>query len=983
MILLAWLLLLSCTTIFSFAQDGNRIIGYVMAATDSAPLAGATVSIKGSTIVTKTDANGRFSLIRPGLIGSLSVSFIGFQNKEINLMDVNGLLQIKLMPVDNLLDETVVIAYGHTTKRLNTGNVSRVTAKDIALQPVGNPLLALQGRMPGVEITQTSGVPGRTVEVQIRGRNSIASGNGPLYLVDGVPWLGTSLSQLDGTIGQLSPLSSLNPNDILSIDVLKDADATAIYGSRGANGVILITTKKGLKGKTSLAVNVYTGFSKVAHTMDIMNTQQYLAMRREAFKNDDVVPTNGNAPDLLLYDTTRYTDWKKLFIGNTAHLHDAQLSLTGGQANTQFRLSGGFRKEGTVFPGDLHHTRGTGTLNITHSAWQERAKLDISVSYTKDNNNLINRDLTNDIFSIPNQKLYEDDGELAWSENGSGYRFNPLATLLSTARTSTDNINLNLNARFRLMEGLDFIWASGLVKTILNEKNIAPKGTYLPSAGRISGGASFGDNMFNSWIIEPHVTYNHKIGLVDMNILLGTTLQQETTAGKTIAASNFNSESLLESLSAAAQYTATSQYALYRYQAVFGRINLNKGNKYLLNLTARRDGSSRFGPGKQFALLGAVGSAWIFSEESFMKSIAFLSYGKLRASYGITGSDNIGNYQYLDSYGAVSSSLQPYQGVSALIPKKLYNADYGWETNRKLEAALDVGFFHDRLLFSLSAFRNRSGNQLVKYRLPGQTGFTSITRNLDAVVQNKGLEIGVDATPVQKDGFKWNVSFNMTIARNKLLSFPEIESSSYAGTYEIGQPLNIRHVYPYLGVDSETGIYTFDKANGRNVVKNVDASFYGGLNNTVQYKKFQMHFFFQFSKRPNVLNYIASVPGAAGLLGVNAPVAMLDRWQRLGDESEIQRFTVRGDALTARTYYINYSDGVFTDGSFIRLKNIALSYNLPKAWCEHLKTKNLRIYLQAQNVLTWTPYKGNDPEVPSLTTLPPLRTLTAGMQLVF
>lgn len=972
-------LILSLTGYLAYCQT-YTIKGTVKSSADNAPLTGATIQINNSRNVTKTDQSGNFIINIDQESGKLKVSYLGYQNKEIDF-DINTSLSYNfdLDPQENSLDETVVIAYGQTTKRFNTGSVGRVTAAEIARQPVANPLAAMQGRIPGVEITQQSGRTGANFNVLIRGRSSIANGNEPLYLIDGVPWLSNSIGQITVGGGSQSPFNSINPSDIESIEVLKDADATAIYGSRGANGVILITTKKGSTGKTEVNLNAYTGISQVGHTMPLMNTQQYLAMRSEALANDAITPNNTNAPDLLLYDQNRYTDWKDVLIGNTAKLTDIQTSLSGGNNNTQFRLAGAYRRETNVYPGDEANKRGSGQFNLTHRSDDEKLRASFTLNYSSNDNSLPPFDLTSGIYSAPNLKVYEDDGSLAWNENGSTDRNNPLSSTLQSFNTLTNNLVSNLNLDYELAKGLHARVNAGYTNTQTDESTIRPMASYLPSASRRSGESQFADTRFRSWIVEPQLNYNKHIGNHDLDILLGASWQEELLKGTSIAASNYSSEELLHTTTGAATLNTNETYGLYRYQSVFARINYQYLKRYLINLTGRRDGSSRFGPNRQFANFGAVGAAWIFTEEYFIKnSVPWLSFGKIRGSYGLTGNDKIGNYQFMDTYGNIS---YPYDGVAGLAPQRLFNPDYEWESNRKLEFALDFGFLKDRVLISSGWFRNRSGNQLLQYTLPTQTGFSGITRNLPALVENKGWELEINTLNLQNTDFKWNTSFNITIATNKLLDFPNLESSSYANQYAIGEALNIVKVYPYLGVDPETGVWTMDIAAGRNVIKDLTPKFYGGLNNSFQYHGFQLDVFFQFVKK-DARNYLYSLPALPGLLNSNMPTALERRWQNEGDVTEIQRFGTTGAGATALTNYL-ISDGVFTDASFVRLKNVALGYNLPSNWSRKLGAKDIRIYSQAQNLFTITPYEGNDPEVTSMTTLPPLRTVSFGAQLTF
>ncbi|MEH6307235.1 SusC/RagA family TonB-linked outer membrane protein [Olivibacter sp. CPCC 100613] len=951
--------------------------GKVLSAVNNEPLEGATIRTEITSI--KTDQNGNFTVITKKDKGTFTVTYLGYQTKEIQYdISSSQYYAVKLDPQQNTLDETVVIAYGQTTKRFNTGSVGRVTAAEISRQPVANPIAALQGRIPGVEITQQSGRTGANFNVLIRGRSSIANGNEPLYLIDGVPWLSAGISKA-GSVGSQSPFNSINPSDIESIEVLKDADATAIFGSRGANGVILITTKKGKRGKTEVGLNAYTGISRVGHTMPLMNTQEYIEIRSQAFVNDNIAPTSVNAPDLALYDQQRYTNWKKILIGNTAHLSDLQLNLSGGSDKTQFRISGAYRTEENVYPGDEADKRASAQLNLDHRSENEKFRISFTSSFSDYKNNILPTDLTEGTYTAPNLLPYEDNGSLSWSENGSAVYNNPLAATLRSYRTKTQNLVSNLNANYSITKHIAIRLNAGYTTIATDEANVYPLSSFIPNNSRISGESTFANSDFNSWIVEPQLTYNRSFGNHKLEMLLGSSWQEEKSSGRIIFAGNYSSEELLFSTTGASTLNVTEEYGLYRYQAIFGRINYQYKERYLFNLTGRRDGSSRFGPGRQFANFGAIGAAWIFTNENIIKNnLAFLSFGKFRAGYGLTGNDKIGDYQFLDTYGNVR---YPYAGIGGLAPQRLYNPDYEWESNRKLEMALELGLLKDRILFLGAWFRNRSSNQLLQYTLPSQTGFRGITQNLPAEVENKGWEFEISTINLQKPAFKWNSSFNITRATNRLLDFPGLDKSSYANQYAIGESLNIVKLYPYLGVDPETGLWSVDLNNGRSVIRDLTPKFYGGLNNSFQFKGLQLDVFLQFVKKDGY-SFIHSLPALMGTTNFNQPKALTNYWAPSNIDSEIQKPSTGGQAATARSNYL-LSNGVITDASFIRLKNVSLSYRLPDRWLSSMDIKQLRIYFQGQNLLTFTGYEGNDPEVTSMRTLPPLRTLTFGIQGTF
>jgi TonB-linked SusC/RagA family outer membrane protein len=951
-------------------------------------LSGAIVTLKATSKRTTTSSEGKFT-IQAATGQTLIISNSGYDDREVLIGSDNDLTIELELNLASLLN-TVIVNKGYytTTQKLNTGNVGVVKASEIQDQPVGNLLAALEGRVPGLLITQSSGLPGAGFSVQIRGQHSILNGTNPLYLIDGVPFTNTSISLgVLSANGLQSPFNSINPGDIESIEVLKDADATAIYGSRGANGVILITTKKGKIGKTKLDLNVYTGGGKVTRTMDLLNTRQYIQMRREAFTNDNIIPDINSAPDLVAWDTSRYTDWKKLLIGGTAQTTDAQAAISGGNTQTQFLLGSGFHRETTVFPGQLADTRGSAHFNATHNSPDAKLKIALTTSYSSEKNNSIGQDLTSLITLSPNAPaLYDSTGQLNWSEAGAAWS-NPLADLLQKSTATTDNLMSNLVLRYQLLPGLNLKANLGYNSMQLQQTFIYP-GASLNPAFAFTGFAEYSNNSFKSWIIEPQAEYQNTWGKGKLEVLVGTSFQQEKTNGSIAYASNFSSDALLESPSAAGTISVNNNTTLYRYQAGFGRINLDWADKYLLNLTGRRDGSSRFGPDRQFANFGAIGAAWIFSKEAFIRDhLSLLKYGKLRGSFGITGNDQIGDYQYLNTY---SPFLYPYQGQTGLVPTQLYNPDYSWETNRKLELGLELGALNDRLMATISYYHDRSSSQLINYSLPIQTGFNGIIQNLPALVQNTGWEYQLNAALIKTKSFTWDASLNLTVARNKLLDFPNLSTSGYVDNYEIGKPLNIAKLVRQTGVNPQTGVFQFLDKNGHNtaaplfpddytVIRDLSPAFYGGLNNRFDYKGLSLSIFFQFVKQVGY-NYTSSNPTPGSM--TNQPTDVLNRWRKPGDITNIQLYTTTNPGSAAYAYSSS-SDGAVSDASFIRLKNAALSYSIPVKWSSQIKAEMIRFYLQGQNLLTLTKYKGGDPETRNTFSLPPLKILTAGVQMTF
>ncbi|MEZ7497847.1 SusC/RagA family TonB-linked outer membrane protein [Flavobacterium sp. Arc3] len=973
---------------FSYPQQQTQVSGIVTDGT--LPLSGVSISIKGRQTTIATDFDGKFAIMAlPNDI--LIFTYIGFKTLTIPVAG-RSIINIKMQEDATALQEVKINAGYYSVKESErTGSIAKITSKDIEKQPVTNVLAAMQGRIAGVNITQNTGVAGGGFDIQIRGQNSLRSdGNRPLYIIDGVPYSSEAVgSDLTGIVlpGPTSPLNSINPGDIESIEVLKDADATAIYGSRGANAVILITTKKGKEGKTKFTANLSGGLGKVTRFMDLMHTEQYLQLRREAFANDGIPygPTDYDVNGT--WDQNRYTDWQKTLIGGTSEINDIQTSISGGSSQTQFLINGNYHKETTVFPGDYNYRKGNLHANLNHESENKKFHINFSMGYTAQENNQPGIDITQQaILLAPNAPaLYDTQGNLNW-ENSTWN--NPLSNLAGKYTSRSNDLFANSLLSYNILPNLIAKASFGFTDTRFDDSRTQPSTIYDPA---YEVGSEFSSIYVNnttrkSWIIEPQLSWSKKMGKGKTEILIGSTFQQQTASQLVQEADGFSSNSLIYNLSSAFHvFDLLHSESVYKYQAFFGRVNVSWNERYILNATGRRDGSSRFGPDKQFATFGAIGSAWLFSNETFVKeNLGFLSFGKLRASYGTSGNDQIGDYQFLDTYG---SSGNNYGGVNGMEPTRLFNPNFGWETNKKLEVALETGFYKDRIFITAGWYSNRSSNQLVGIPLPATTGFNSIQANLDATVQNRGVELTLRTVNFQRQPFNWTSSFNLTIARNKLLSFPDLEGSTYENQYVIGQPLNIKKVYHYTGIDPTTGIYQFEDFNSdglitaaedKQSIRDLNPKYFGGFQNTFTYQNWQFDFLFQFV---NQLNYIGSYgTGIPGTM-TNQPETVIDRWQTPGDNALHQQYTTGVNSEAVDAFYKYYvSDAMITDASYVRLKNLSLSYTIPEQW---LKGMKCRLVFQGQNLFTITSYEGADPESRFRTSLPPLKVFTTGLQLTF
>ncbi|WP_173003210.1 SusC/RagA family TonB-linked outer membrane protein [Chitinophaga sp. SYP-B3965] len=985
-----------------------EVTGMVMG-TDGIYLPGAVIKVKGTNNGTASDANGKFT-ITANVGETLVITFIGFQTKEV-IIPASRTLRIVLEQYVSKLDEAVVQAYGTTSQRVNTGNIFKVSGKELNEAPVSDVLSAMAGRVPGMVITQNTGVAGSAFKVNIRGRTQIDQTNGasdePLFIIDGVPMstgnnkvsmVSSAISGSSATLG-LSPFYSVNMADIESIEVLKDADATAIYGSRGANGVIMITTRRAKAGATRFNLRAETGGSRVK-LPDLLSTKDYVAMRNEAFRNDNKAMTTANAYDLLLWDTTRDNNLAKQLIGGTASMTNIQASLSGGNNLVQFLVGGGYFKETDVYPGTFPNSKASANFNITSRSADQKFTAIFSGNFTSALNTSTSTDLSGKLNLPPNFQIYDSLGGFLWNEKGVASD-NPLAYTLNKYSAKTDNLNASVNLSYNILKGLYIRSNIGYNQVSVEELAITPKTSLNPNTADPTGSARFGNNNFKSWIVEPQIDYNTYIGKGSLNVLGGATYQSQRNNGYSFGIRGYTSDEFLGSLvgiPATGFINPATILNEYKYQAFFGRVTYNYNNKYLVNFSGRRDGSSRFGPDFRFSNFGAVGAAWLFTNEEFMKAYPAISFGKLRGSYGITGNDKIGEYKYIDSY--TSNAFYPtYKDSAALTPTSLFKPDLHWEKNLKLEVALELGFLQDRILFTAAWYRNHSSDPLVDYPLPLTTGFSSITANLQGVLlENSGWEFTLNTTNIKSKDFNWTTNFNLSVPKNKLLRFPNLSQTSYASRFIIGQPLNLVFIGKNLGVDPQTGLYNVEDEDKNGTFSataagdlqplfNTDPKFFGGMQNNFSYKGFQLGVFLQFSSQMG-RNWLASL-ASAGFTPIpvgglqNVPYIALNRWQKPGDVTPYQKFTTN-NSIPANSLSgwsaAGSSDVTYSDNSYLRVKTVSLSYDLPNNWLKKIKMNSVRVYAHAQNLFTFAKTKDSDPETTFMFKLPPLRTITAGIQ---
>jgi len=1001
------------------------------------PLIGASVSLKDTRYSVLTDTRGvfNFSSVPQGSY-TLIVSYIGYARIEKNIQLEGRDLRIVLVAhtATSSLDQVQVIGYGTESKRFSVGSVYTVSADAIEKQPVTNPLLALEGQVPGLNVIAMNGVPGSTTLLQVRGQNGLATSENlnfkpydqPYFIVDGVPFApqNTNVSQLgnlalaqeySGGLSQatgIGAFNDINPNDIESITILKDADATAIYGTKGANGVILITTKRGKPGKTTFELNINSQFNEVARPIQLLNTQQYLQIRREAFAQDGITPDNnpndysgGYAPDLTIYDQNKYTNWQKVIQGNNTNNTDVHATVSGGAANSTFIVSGGYTRSDYNYPGSFSDQRYTLHSALTSTSTDKKFSLTLVTDYAYDQNNSAGFGGSQDVTLPPNAPDEIDgNGNLIWNYKGVPVYDNFYATLRQPSNLQTFNFNSSLNLNYEIIKGLKIGASLGYSRNTGTEHSIDPLSSQDPSPYGNTISAAFGNTSAQDINIEPQINYNKAIGKGVLTALIGGTYEKNVTDSYQNEASGYSNDAFLNSIDGASTQEPYDLAGLTKYAAFFGRLKYIYDQKYILEFGGRRDGSSNFGPGRQFGTFGSVGAGWIFSEEkAFKGAFPFFSFGKLSGSYGTTGGDASEGYQYQALYSPYQyGNTTPFQGIKQNVPDNLYNPDFQWSTKKSINVAADLGFFNNRLLLNATYYRDREGNELVAYPLAAQAGFATVFENQGATVQNKGWEFTLTSTNIKSDNFRWTTSFNISFNRNKLLAFPNLAASSYAQQYVIGQPTSVVYGYRYKDVNPTTGEFEYYAANGtvtsnpnygtaatggdEVVIGNRETNYMGGFGNTFTYKRVSLYVFCQFSSsmQPNAISALYSDPPGGEY---NLPTYVLGKfWTGPGDtHATLQRLASSYDSPYLNgAYDFSESTGAYSNDTYLRVKTASLSYALPDALLKKVNVTGASIFINAQNLFTITNYKFGDPEQPGTFTEFPLQRIIAfGLNLKF
>jgi TonB-dependent starch-binding outer membrane protein SusC len=975
----------------AFAQS-RQVSGTVISGEDGEPIPGASVMVKGTSIGAATDLDGNFSLAIPADRNTLVVSFVGLLTKEVTVGN-QSVINVTLQPDMKSLQEVVVVGYGEMTKREVTGAISSVGSKDIQNLPVAGLDQAIQGRAAGVLVNSASGTPGGGISINVRGTASISASNEPLYVVDGMPIYSGNTSSIGLGGQQTNVLSQINPNDIESIEVLKDAASAAIYGSRGANGVVLITTKRGKAGKAQVDLSMYKGVQEPTNRVENVTGSQWREIMNESRTNDGRAPIFSeeqvaNAPD---------ADWYNL-IFRQGSIEDYNVSVRGGSENTQFFASGGyFKNEGFMKSFDFE--RFSTNISIDHK-FNEKFDLRSGIRLVNTRQRLNNND--NNIFGVfssaqlgrPDFEPFLEDG--SYNHGFSTLIGHPLALAQEVKNELNEyRIQPNIAVGYKIIPGLRF--ETSFRADVISGRQDQYNPNTVRSGFGTNGSGTQANNLFTTYLNENLLTYTKSIGTDhQFDALLGQSYQRYISETGWVRGINFPGPDFKYITSAAEVNAGSSFRTEYALLSYFGRVNYRWKDKFLVSANLRTDGSSRFGQDTRFGVFPAGSVGYILSEESFLKNSSVISLLKGRVSYGVTGNqDGIGNFSAMNLYSAGSN----YLASPGFAPTQLPNPLLSWEESKTLNFGADFGFLNDRFQLSAEYFIQNTSNLLLSKPIPNTSGFTSITENIGSM-RNNGLELSASGNIINTRGFNWNSQFNISFIKNEVTAIVDEATpiNSLQSRAAVGQPLGAFFLIKTDGVDPETGDIRFVDYNGdgqitpddRQYLGKPNPDFFGGFNNTFTYKGFDLNVFFQFTYGFDVINRSAQFNQHLGFSAWGMSELVLDRWQQPGDVTNMPRATVLDPNRNNRVD----SDRWLEDGSFLRLKNLSLGYTLPISLTQRIGVRQARIYGMAQNLITWTNYTGWDPELNSnpganiarnydFLTFPQARTYTVGVNIGF
>ena len=962
------------------------------------PLSNASIIVKGTTVAAKTNDEGYYSITIPANGRVLKFSSLNFEDQEVNIGSKSEINVILVNTVSDL-QQVIVTGYGTTKKATNTGSIATVKASEIENLPFSSVDKALQGKVAGLQSVATSGQPGASQAILIRGASSISASNAPLWVVDGVPINAGDASRLQ-TTGNL--LSTLNPNDIESISVLKDAASQSIYGSRAANGVIVITTKKGKSGKTKFRFDTELGNSDVAYVNEKykpLDANEYINLTREGLVNAGASAAQttsilnslgqGNGINFNWFDNIMRVGQQKQY----------NFSAEGGNDKTTFFLSGGnFVQDGTSINSQLK--RNNVNFRITNKATD---KLTIGLNVNAGNvsqraplnGGAFGNPLLSTYFLLPTYSAYKPDGTYNYILNGGLHNTVALSEM-DKRFLRQSSIRGSVNGEYKILDNLKFRSVYGIDYNALEEDqyNNPLHGDGLASNGRAFAYYTryFNYVWTNTLDLQQNITRN---GDLSSSTQIGYEAQKSAGYFSTLQAQQFPpSLSLTYPASGASPTTASATISDYTFESQFASTNLNYKNRFVLSGSFRRDGSSRFSAKNRYGNFWALGATWNIDREDFMANNKIFDQLKLRGSYGVNGNAGIGNYDAPALYGFGFN----YNQLPGSAPTNVGDENLTWELNKPMNIGLDFSVLKNRVNVTVDYYIRKSENLLLSVPLSNTSGFGSATRNIGSM-ENKGLELSLNIVPIQTKDLRWDLDFNFSNNKNTITSLPN-KADILSGNFIIrqGQSLNTFFLREWAGVDRSTGDplwYTNDKrqassnvypgASARILAGQALPKFFGSLTNALTYKGFNLSAQLYYNFGNQVFDtwrgyYLGSGFGAS----FNKVKRQLDAWKNPGDITDVPKYVYNGNKNfnAGSTYNLN-------DGSFVRVRDIQFGYTLPKAYAEKLKIGNANFYVRGTNLFTWVKDKNLpfDPEqgtssASNLNVFIP-KTVTVGLSLAF
>lgn len=1025
-----------------FGQLQPKLISGLVVDENGKGLSGVTVAIKGSLVNTLTESNGRFKI----MAASKEHMVFSHNGRETITMLVGNksILNVVLKSQISNIEEVVVIGYGTQKKKDLTGSISRIDMDDFNKAPVRSFDEALAGRVAGVHVTSSDGRPGAGTNIVIRGNNSVTQANSPLYVIDGF-----LIEDPNNNV--------VNPKDIESIDILKDASATAIYGARGANGVIVITTKRGKEGNAVFTFSNSVGVQSNINKLKLMNPYEFVKYQLEfnpALTSTPSSPTEiylSGGKTLEYYKTQKGIDWQDL-TSQIALFQNNDFSLRGGTKKLKYAFSlSSIDQDGILLNSNYKRYQGRAVIDYKIT---DRWKVGINANYSNLQQSGINpalstgsatanimvsiwgyRPITNDLSLLD---LLQDPDV----NSSNDYRVNPLINLQNLYRlNTTKNTIINGYLEYFVTKDLKFRTTLGITENRARQDQFNNSKTQYGFPGSTNGvNGKIMNYNYSTWLSENTINWDKKISESSkLNILGGFTIQKYDSWSYGRSVIQLPNEDLrFEGFDQGVEQIVEPLSSVWTMSSFIGRINYNYNSKYLFTISFRADGSSKFSSQNHWGYFPSVAASWKFDKEKLFKNSKILTEGKFRVSYGITGNNRIGDFDYLSAYSSPISSGYVFNNeyIRGTIPTNIGNSNLKWESTRQIDSGIDLGFFRQKILFTADLYRKLTKDLLLNSPLPPSSGFENVIKNI-GTVENKGLELTLTSKNIKTDSFSWTTSANISFNRNKLVALNENQrflestvnwdnqwSTTPGYIAKIGQPLGLMYGYESLGTykyddfdfNKTTGVYTLKahiptngntraniqpgdiKYKDQNGDLIVDSNDYvvigrglpihtGGVNNNFTYKGFDLNIFFQWSYGNDILNAnrILFEGNTKNQGYLNQFASYENRWSPQNPNSDI--FRTRG------YFGGGYSSHYIEDGSYLRLKTISLGYSFDSYILSSMKLKSLRLYLSAQNLITWTKYSGSDPEVNSynsaltpgfdFSTYPRSRTIIFGTDISF